>query len=145
VKFSFTTSGSMRKVAAPTSWWDVPEQDVITMPEISNSGAWVKNLNPIWSILILGASLWSINPTCCKPGGVLLHGKCEDDGPTMQVKLNENRSHKKGANQERETEIILPFTKQWQSQKKTSYSSSSIMTLHFLLQELIFMYKLSHE
>jgi hypothetical protein len=44
----------MRKVAAPTSWWDVPEQDVITMPEISNSGAWVKNLNPIWSILILG-------------------------------------------------------------------------------------------
>ncbi len=45
---------------------------------------------------------------------------------------------KKGANQERETEITLPFTKQWQSQKKTSYSSSSITTLYFLLQELIF-------
>ncbi len=136
MKFSFTTSGSMRKVAALTSWWDGPEQD-ITMPEISNSGVWVKNLNQIWSILVLGPSQWSINPTCCKPGGVLLHGNCEDDGPTMQVKLNENRSHKKGANQERETEITLPFTKQWQSQKKTSYFSSSIMTLYFLLQELI--------
>jgi len=47
---------------------------------------------------------------------------------------------KKGANQEREREmgITLPFTKKWQSQKKTSYSSSSIMTLYFLLQELIF-------
>jgi hypothetical protein len=63
----------MRKVATPTSWWDVPEQD-ITMPEVLNSGVWVKNLNPIWSILVLGASQQSINPTCCKPGGVLLHG-----------------------------------------------------------------------
>jgi hypothetical protein len=43
----------------------------------------------------------------------------------------------KNSNQERETEITLPFTKQWQSQKKTSYFSSSIMTLYFLLQELI--------
>jgi hypothetical protein len=52
----------MRKVAALTSWWDGPEQD-ITMPEISNSGVWVKNLNQIWSILVLGPSQWSINPT----------------------------------------------------------------------------------
>jgi hypothetical protein len=64
------------------------------MPEISNSGVWVINLDPIWSILVLGPSQWSINPTCCKPGGVLLHGNCED-GHTMQVKLNENKSHKK--------------------------------------------------
>jgi hypothetical protein len=84
----------MRKVATPTSSSDVPEQD-ITMPEVSNSGVWVKNLNPIWSILVLGTSQWSINPTCCKPGGVLLHGNCEDDGSNMQVKFNENRSHKK--------------------------------------------------
>jgi hypothetical protein len=65
------------------------------MPEVLNSGVWVKNLNPIWSILVLGASQCSINPTCCKPVGVLLHGKCEDDGPNMQVKLNENRSQKR--------------------------------------------------
>lgn len=62
---------------------------------VPNSGVWVKNLNPIWSIMLLGASQWSINPTCCKPGGVILHENCKDDGPTMQVKLNENRSHKK--------------------------------------------------
>ncbi len=63
----------------------------------------------------------------------------------MQVKLNENRSHKKGANQERETEITLPFTKQWQSQKKTSYSSSSIMILIFYCRSSFFKNKLSHE
>ncbi len=54
--------------------------------------------------MVLGASQWSINPTCYKPGGVLLHENCEGDGPTMQVRLNENRSHKKKEQTRKEKE-----------------------------------------